>query len=488
MQDNPLTAAEQIFLEVYRTSLDEISEAPADLNRIFIFGGRGLGKSIVLRELKNRAEGPVELIDGRKHAQALEMIDPAKKGPTIESGHCFFDDIDHFILMARLLRREDEFDEILRTLLRFMTGFPDKKRLIVTSTLAPIRLNEVIYQNVKVDAKSELRWGAYSLFLQSFHPLPLSPWQGDWRSELVGIINRHFDGSVDRTVLDVCEQVILELTGGHPSLFASALNEMKRIFTGERLRLIDRRLSDMLKGRDPKNDAVLRELLSRHLEDHILDIGLSPILLTIRSLQNSERHHAFEALKALARKPGWIPPVDSRKILQDEGLIYASDESGEYVIPGVILRRAIEQEDSEPPEGKITAEKAAPSIAALEPKTVAPQLWVEPDPYKPSENGLLVIQDVMKRREIAFSGGPWAILRTLLQDPTRTFSLEELRKPPLTKEPAVRSAIQRLQAKLTKEGLHGVVENIYGQGYRRGEALSLRFSRPAETSTGSSEG
>lgn len=457
----PTSSPNKFIKDIHQRTIEDITGSLPYKPKIFIHAGRGIGKSTVLTEIAERQESgnKATLIDGRRWRTSPAEI---KAAEAIYSS-IFLDDIDHVLSMTGLMAK-DSFQEVIRTIIEAAATLLDRgHNFVVTSTLSPISLLDLIQQ---YNPNDRLREEAYSLFTQDFIDQPLDPWAGDWERDLASITRRHLR-SIGEDQLRICQETILELSGGHPALFSWALFEVADIVSDRRSSGADQ-LRELLLQNQRVATPALRTLLTSHLEDYLLRTGLKRLLVSVRDLQESEhvgKRQAYDWLISIAKGTADTPPLKAREILRDEGLIYRDNAS--YIIPGTLLPRVILQaaEGSKRLNDHLNEPQMEPSSLR--------ELKIEPDSIAPGLRGKLVMGSGNTRLEVALSGGPWVILDKLFERPDHVFSLRELVLPPLTSEPAAQSAMQRLQSKLRQAGVLGVVENVYGKGYRKGTAPAL---------------
>jgi len=449
--------------KIYPHLLAELGEASGKL-RAFFYGGRSLGKSTLLETLAYDAADRnrhIFFIEGKSghgiHRILVERAAAIRRGDAAPD--LYLDDIDH--LLSSLLRNEmhDTADHILSHLNFLLSKVPaGKGRFFISSALSPSRLSELVYSLRQPELDAGLLREFFSFVLeQKFECIRLDPWSYRWQERLGELVRIRLSKATS-AYFESCRVSILELTGGHPALLIQCLHELNRLVTGEELDPVEQGFAQALGERPKLDPQQFGVLLERHLEDVLVQTGLQPLRLSIGNLRNAEGpdlRDAWQSLVALAQGVNEFPPPKLREILLDEGLIYKSKESGAYVVPGRLVIREI--------------------LSVSADGHHRPALMLAPNPEAPNVRGELVIRSGLKRETIELSESMWVLLTLFIDDPDRIFTPEELQKHTgLTSDAAVRSAIQRLIAKLRAGGLESVVENVYGKGYRKGSEPHFR--------------
>lgn len=439
-----LSEVETIITRLYSETIEQL-HGP-QLSRVYLYGGRGMGKTMVLRALQRRMghgpSGKPEMLSGREWETAgADLAEHARELKNDDNLVLLVDDLDQLILLTALLK-EETLEEML---LSFMPAIASQRgRLILSATYPPARLIDVLHEQ----PLTQVQLKTFSLVLQRFLPLPLDPWSAGWEERVGNLVREQLPRPQERSdVQKICIKVVLGLTGGHPALLPRALLEIRQLAQSSSS------LGQWLQGVLDEDLGEPENLLQRHLEDHLARWGIIPLQRAIKSLE-VEAPDAYAALKSLAL--GAIPPaLDSLTIrtrLLDEGLIYKEPATGKYRIPGSLLKNELRQRADLDKE------------AAAQPAPTRP--YLDPDPDFPKKRGYLVLPEETGLRRVLLSGGPWSILALLFENPGKTFSLEELTREPLNSPKAVRSAIQRLDLKLRDSKAGKIFENVYGQGYR----------------------
>jgi hypothetical protein len=447
----------QLILELYEKQFPQLA-APV---RLFLDGGRGTGKTTMLAKLRANARESTLIEGGSGDAGATQLYVAVQK--TTDSAGArlsvFIDDVDRLVSLAHF-RGEATLSRILESLLSLSSHSPGSDaRFVVTSTLSPHRLSSVFRELQTAKIEDKLKLMLFSSFLGKLEVVHLNPWPKGWERTLENVVERHLASKLPGDSVESCKRELLNLTGGHPSLFVAALGEVMAIAAAD--------------PDDNRLDAGRPKLLVHFLEDHLIRTGLQPLRRAISSLgtvYGAEGHRALAYLRRIALGEEFFLPAQVREILQDEGLAYADLETGRIVVPGSLLRVEIEHSDPGP---QVTTVSSSVAATARTPGRRQPvELWLEPDPQEPDARGYLAVSSGLERERIAFSGGPWTILSRLIADPERVFSLADLKRPPLRTTAAVRSAIQRLGERLRREGIDDALTNVHGQGYRLGGAPS----------------
>jgi DNA-binding winged helix-turn-helix (wHTH) protein len=450
---------EQVLLRLYPSSIIASLNDMAKPN-VFLVGGRGFGKSVVLRRAAEAAKAAgrkLELIDGRDWESALETFrDLARKisgqggGEQVEKGlrDLYFDDLDYFIKAVDDFA-PDRRDQAIEDLYRVASTLAGRKRrCVVSSTLYGHRLQNFLLDLRSGDPGSEKVISAASLFFTGFDAVWLKPWEGEWKTRIGGLVEKHL-GGLTPSARELSEKLIVELTGGHPALLSRSFEHLGRLLETEGSILARRLTSE--KSAAEVATAVLERDLRTYLEDSLLQKGIGSLrraLVRLRTSEEREIKAAHLGLLAFARGQPLVLPARSRDILLGEGLLFRDPGTSGYAIPGELFRKELVFEGG----GGFTVQ-------------------LQPDPVEPDRQGIAIARDDVRQQPVRLSGGPWSVLQVLFAEAPRFVSLDELRaRTHLQTENAVRSAIQRLTADLRSAGVEGLVENQYGKGYRKGES------------------
>lgn len=338
----------QIFL--YPTILDEIFGAPP-AGAMLLFGGRGIGKSAILRQARLRAEKELEsmeppagaenivFIDGRGGDHALRELATAAGRHDV---YCLLiDDIDElFLSISR--RVDDDAREHDKAHLRHLLIQKGRRDcwVVVTSTTPPSRITAL-------HTSTDLTDTLWSYVLQSHNEKRLDPWAGRWRTRLQPLLDQHLAqiyGNQDERERWI--ELAIDLSGGHPSLLGAAVRSVASASA--------RPAPDGDGGvLDPDEELLTGVMRSR---------GLTPLRKALHSLRAHQAQDdgdswartgrlAYLSLLKLAQKggddPSWpYPPLlerhrvtasQIRERLLATGLMYYDREHKGYRIPGMVL-------------------------------------------------------------------------------------------------------------------------------------------------------
>ncbi len=469
LNDNPDNA---LIQRLYGDLFDEI-QPDRRRHRVYFHGGRGIGKTTVLRLLAGEAaeqfESPTEIISGKLWDEASERIEAleakARRGSLLPD--VYLDDLDH--LLRSLLRQTGEPERAgrtLRSLDYLVVKLPgNDRRFWVTSAFSPSRLADVLYQlrGSAVDAVALNDFFSY-FFEGHFDVIRLNPWTYNWQRRLEELVYAQLPEGIAQAARTVYGDRVLKLTGGHPALLAGSLHELRRLSTATDLDPLEKSLFE---GFAPGAPAALQDLgplLERHLEDRLAQSALRPLRQSISWLRNTDQQDeeaAYRCLVELARNQDpSTPPLRSREILQDEGLIFKDRGTGTYRVPGSLLQTEILQ--------------GAAASGQIREKPTKIQLELRKEDRETAGGIDLIVREGEQTQRIGLAEGPGMILELLFEHPDRYFSVKKLEERTGMNQAAVRSVIQRLARKLREAQLEGLIENAYGQGYRKGRSPTYR--------------
>lgn len=401
----------------------------AAASSIHLWGGRSLGKSTILRQMRKRLSPDAEIIEGTD-AQARERLAIA-----VERKHfpIFIDDLDE--LLKRDLTPAAE-------LLNKLSPYLAHQRVVFTSTLPPhlgLLSERGLFQTTL--SPEDIRiWSSVTL---QFDSHPVDPWFGDWRRRIEHLVARLLPERSDAT-RRIWAGLLTQLTAGHPVLLDAAIAELcngipPTDMAGEPARTPQQ-------GNQPSGEEALftveineRQVLQARVEEALFRTGLRRLRRVYLELRETVPR-AYSALTALARGEVSDVSTDVRDALLWSGLVI-TDGSG-LLVAGELLQRALL-------EASVTD-----SI----------QLLPAPDPNDP--RGVVRVMVGGAWRVVELRGAAWQILSVLHAHRDRVLSVTELMT--LTKfenEAAFRSALQRLRAEFLRFGVDGIFSNVWGYGY-----------------------
>jgi hypothetical protein len=443
------------FYEAYLEALGQEAVGGATL---CVMGGRGTGRTAVVDEFVRRRGGEaserVFVLRGRDTLDFRHRLSSFANDP--ESGkHLVIDDLDHVLTEIDLLENSpvsgSEGDRSIRQSLEIaiQNTRASMRTCIVTSTISPTEL---------LPPTESL-----SLLLQKFRRRPLPAWKLPWKTLLPTLAREATDEHpLPRAIsmgreeygfgdaeLQRWLELTLELSGGHPLLMGPGLRALHS--------LLERSETQQERVLTPLTELLMRQYLQHQMGD---EIGM--VRKRIRALEASRTppdEDAVRLLRHLAAVPsdtgaGYAKIVIDR--LERLGLIGSSDDVF-WHIPGTLVRAEVNP--------------AAPP--APEP---VPDVEVRPRPGAEQTHGTLLLRTAGGERVVKLSGRPWQLVRVLERAHPSAVSNDDLRAAVGLKTIAgLRSAIQRLDAKLKQKGMQELLENTRGEGYRLAGRSSSAF-------------
>ncbi|MBN1543821.1 winged helix-turn-helix transcriptional regulator [candidate division KSB1 bacterium] len=428
---------------VYENELQQLLNAP--WANSYLYGGRGVGKSTFLHRLQERL-GTAIWIDGSNWYAAEEKIGQLDPQETAKNGHLIIDDLDQFCAIG-YEREGDRFEETVNRLDELFKRLTAKGwRVYATGTRKPqyfLNMREG-WGNVSESAPWwQMFWSYIDMSWDHFR---FNPWKYGWESNLHDWLLANFSARLEESQLQLWGDLLVSLTGGHPSLLKAALLELQHLLAGKELTPLQQRLLQPF----PESDTEIRRAQTRrYLEDSLVLTGLKRLrraLQSLREMGQTSRPELSGFLIRLAQGEVVTPPYDVREILTDHAIIYLDEESGRYRIPGDLLTNEI--------------------LRFFPPAEHAPQMNVEADAAEPKRKGMLIYRQGPHALPLRLSGSSWQILNLLDQNKGQVVSVEQLQKELHKSEYAVRSALQRLENKLKEIGADNLLENSRGKGYR----------------------
>ena len=488
---------------LYNELLDQVLTDPA-LNRVLLYGGRGLGKTTLLRRAQRRLipGAPMSSMPPDDLPKAT-WIDKTTKNAQERivawcekpKGTLLVDDF------ASLFTAKID-DAILD-----LEDVNDAEFRLLAMSLNPPRILEagVIDEKRRSGAIQSSAWDD-SRAIPTFISFRLDPWQGDWRQRLetthlaaLGRLGKFIGNSAngsppDRAndklpmpstrVLKLWVEVVREVTGGHPILVDGAfdlftglvLNELisdgwlqpkdaailplrKRCRWASELTLPQIGLGSK-PGRETPSD-VRREVRAL-VEDYLLDRQMVHLEHTMNFLRAS-KPDAFVALHSLATDPDdtIIDDPRHRQVLLDSGLTYKNLATRRLTLPIGLIRttlRSLALPGEAEPSVEETRQTQQSEVEVL-------SLTVTGEAS--GKAGKVRLETTSGLRTVPLRGRLWEVFDHLWKQQGQCVSAKGLMKPLgfLSVHSAL-DAIRRLRVVFEDVGAPGVVENVRAVGYR----------------------
>jgi hypothetical protein len=424
---------------------------------VLIQAGRGIGKTSLLERIKEEigvSESRVLHIKGRNRLAARKALETVRGVPEL----VLIDDLDMILRadpnesmknLALVERLYGELDEIRQG-----------HRFIATSTISVHGpLKDKLTEHL-TDKGDRFYNNSSSPFFSQVKEIRLDPWTRIWSVSWAEQFEEEFGKRLSTPRLaEIWSSSILELTGGHPGLFGPALQALDSLCQswgtnqGSDMDPVDSRLIDPTQSlSDDLKDNVLKENIKLFLEDYLSRDGVPRIRSAIRSLRDANdpiQKESFEKLLEIAKKGGMDstppPKMPVRIILRDEGLLYRDKITGDYIIPGSIMKDQIFEAAGQSPETILVLADAPDS----------------------EDRGVIIIRSSLGEHRISLVGIPWRVIRALHEKQGEFLTIDELReKLQLGSNRAVQNAVQRLRTELRAYQAAQLIENEYGRGYR----------------------
>ncbi len=197
----------EVLRSIYSRALEDLRN-PSSL-KVFISGGRGLGKTFLIKELaESRSQGAElegRIIEGLSWQGALQSIADSHKNfcrwRDIKAGlepdekvsmrNLLIDDIDRLIFSVGT-QEPSAFKELMANLLDLITGLPESGRFCAfTSLFHANRLAELLElmdSLQKWDRNTSIAIRTFSGFIQMYEHVQLKPWSGEWRKGIKTLV------------------------------------------------------------------------------------------------------------------------------------------------------------------------------------------------------------------------------------------------------------------------------------------------------------
>lgn len=448
-----------------------------------LVGVRGAGKSTLLRELCRdefdrlcsvpRTRGSDEeferflarsIIRGRNPKQALVELesllaeaevssvhpgDDAHPGDTTPVETIFIDDFDY--MLERCPPEGDLFKRLDAAAYRTLIDLPSTGRRVVLS-----------WSRQSLKALTVVSTSSLIAQAADREHLP-KPWKHDWRRKVREIASTFSGGQAlclsfagvvvafDDELVALWTEVMLELSGGHPTIVAAALDSLEERAEAASESAIPTWGID----RQTVVRAAIASVLQVHLARTVQD-ALQVRVAFLGDSRDGTDQQAFDTLIALARADnGRLPvrvPTDVLLRVEQEGLAYWDEGSGDCRLLGVMIRDVIRD-----------VATRRPGLAVF---SVVADVASHRGTRRHADRGRLVMRSGGREHSVAVSGSAWTVLQALSEHPGVHVPATELaQRLGSTDEGPVRAAIQRLKATLKPHGAADALGRKRGEGY-----------------------
>ncbi len=488
---------------LYDNLLDRIIAGTGSRSRWHLYGGRGLGKTVLLRRLQ------AQLVPSRRFRTAtppdrtneVTWVDARTERPRsviqawckAPKGMLIADDFDLYLD----LNIDDRVRELIMS-----PGHG--ARIVVTTRERPEQLERRVMAERLRNPSTTARGGDESPCFATFYRERLNPWLGDHRAALRSAHHNAF-GSLRRTLSWLVDdearpasrklpgedalrpwvEVVGKVTGGHPALVDAAfdlllVHWLEWLMAQGKLHdedLGDHHLAQYATQRPRTGHALFvgmfehpreqgehaQERLGVLLADYLGDQAMPTLERAMWRLRESHPD-VFMKMQFMAEEPGTSAITDQheRRMILASGLAYKDDEGRLYVPEGLI---ASSFSTMDPPTMEGTE---ATSRGVGEPTGTGRVLGVTVE-ASGEQRGALVVRTTTGPDRVELHGRPWQVLWFLYQNRDEVHAVPAIRKAVgFPQDGAVRFAISKLREHLRKAGYDGVPENVSKKGYRFG--------------------
>jgi len=488
---------------LYDNLLERVLTGGAGRSRWYLYGGRGLGKTTLLRRVQQH------LVPARRSSIAapperspeVTWVDAETKNP--QTVICAWCKSPRGLLLA------DDFDAYLNltiddAILELVDRRDRGARIVLATRKRPQELERWMLAERRKQPPSEARGGDESPCFATFHRERLNPWAGGHEATLR---SAHFDAfaGLRRTLPWLMDEpgprnkklpgegalrpwvdVVSAVTGGHPTLVDASYDLLLvhwlnwLIGQGELDRGdLDGHYLDHYAAQGQRTGHALfvgmfqepkdtgereQEHLGTVLEDYLVDTAMPPLE---RSMWRLREDHptVFMKMQFMADKPedSRVEDLVERQFMLLSGLAYSDDE-GRLRVPKGLLASTLSTMDPPTMEG---AEAKSRGVAIL--KGPARVVGVTVDAAEGGEHGALVVRTTAGPRRIELRGRPWQVLWFLYQHRDEVHTVSSIREAVgFPQDGAVRFSISKLREAIRGEGFEGVPENVPKKGYRFG--------------------
>jgi hypothetical protein len=416
-----------------------------------LFGGRGLGKTTVLARLAEMIvkDGKPIIINGRARdnsVDALRRVIQAEKAPVdasrkIASGEktpspLFIDDAD-YLLVDHAAQNE------LTTLLASIDWQDPKRRIVILTAENSPRLERLIDRN-----------DTCSAYVAKMMERTLEPWLRDWEKTSEAAVRRAFTTAgaengappIDDATVKAWAAAVSERTGGHPTLVATALSEIRGL-VGQGVRDVPDNEASAAEYLMPSLESAAEKLVGKALKDYHARKPVDCGRLIAYASMVAQGDSAPQAPDAASPAPQ--PDRSERAVIpysaRQTGLVYNTPKEGLRLVGGLVTRMLA---------------KPQPAIA------VGTQDRIDVRPgQEPSQPGTIVAMRQGREVTVTLSGSLWRIFEAIHAAGGSTVTIETLMEYAKSKD-ALASAVQRIRSALGPLDLEGAVQSVRGTGYR----------------------
>lgn len=453
---------------IYQHRLNELRYS---LGKTIVMAASGMGKSTFIRRLNSSL-----IEDGKSPTFVKPRLTSQDCGKHCDQIIQWCENIDNLPPNEKYLLIDDlDFFYTIDLEQQFFDISANQDIVIVATSTVPTRteflggdlrygLNEKRIETDPLPGRNKI---INSRGLSSFYPMWLMPWDGP-RSEdrLLDTINKALEEQIDylkntpsieyatniiaflKAHLDDFDHRLLDLSGGHPALLDYCLNKF--------LRQINHRFKE--NNGDLSRDFIeieFEELKISLIENYTARIHnaiqwaeqLLPTSIFLRSLEQVSKEQD-------------ISDSNGYMVLHKAGLIKKQDDKVVFVCD--TIQKIAENRLKVLSEKYTNLSDTVYSKKSQSEKKIRCQL----KPQSSGKKGVMICQiEGQSDKVIEFSPNEWAIIAKLAEHRGELVNVEALGSDEKETMASIRSALQRLMAKLRQEGLEGVVTNVARKGY-----------------------
>lgn len=423
--------------KLYGDVLDEIFSGARPEWRYLIFGGRGLGKTVLLMILEDRYKDHLS-IDGRLKSAPEQIIRWTEE----PYGALLIDDIEKALT-----------SKVSEALFNVRPADPNCLIVATSRKLPTLIQQEILSQDTELNNGNGSLANLFSPLLNSYKEVRLNPWHANWQAdteecietklvELLGITENELEPE-QKKMVRVWQRTCIRLSGGHPAMLALVLKGLNKFCKEENKTNCENLINKG--GEKARKD--LDEAVSRFIEGLFVEAGLWVIGRAIEALKE-DSGEAYRYLVQLALNESAPPNAWVEKALQHHGLAYKEKDRVE--LPGELIRQYIL--------------RTAP--ASLTAKPEEKETYVELKNIN-SDHGTLFFKRGEETGEINLSSNAWKVFRLIYERQGSPISVTELSNEANVgnNKTSIYSAIQRITDALKAKQLSYLLVNQYRLGY-----------------------
>ncbi|MCK5057642.1 MAG: helix-turn-helix domain-containing protein [Candidatus Aminicenantes bacterium] len=442
---------------IFEYNIQEIQD-PRKPKNVYIFAGKGLGKSTFLdffSELLNNRGYKIDLLT-YNYESYKKFLNVSNKIEVNRNYGLLIDDFDHFFI--ELIEREP--DRFVHFIKKFVNIKINKKKitdsyLVLTGRTLPSIFLSFINEKANLLKMKEYHdlEDYYSNFFTDLEHSPLFPWHPNWGNIIEAIMYSFYKDRLGKDVIKSWAKVICELSGGHPMLLGICKEELDRLVSIKKEETHVHKGVMLISSFEEKllTKPVDKKMLSLYLEDILVNKGLGMLRRVLDYLKDTTQDNyplSLDYLVRMAADRDYQPEnATCRGILINNGLIYRDSNSGKYQLISKILRDTL------------VGQGLSKTKAIL-------QFSLKPSQDNPEGSGDFIIITNERELEIRLRDSQWRLIKLLYKEKGKLFTYDRIKADAkIPSLEALRLINTRVTQKFKEAGFPNLIENVREKGY-----------------------